>query len=470
VVLVSFGIGRPIFAVDSIIKTNATVGSSFQTIGTINSTGALVIQDVTFSDGTKGITRVDIELYTTSGTCAPYMRMSSDRVTPTNMVESSNNPTITTTPTMVSYTFTPTYSANNTATLYWTDNCSSTVRAKHNSPTQSWGSATYQGLGANNAQIPKVDIYGDTFGGMANPLLTIVYPVDGTEYGSTGVPYRYASNICVVDFPNKSFSQYTTFEVDSDKTGGETWGAYGTFESTSPTLYTAASYADPDCISGLTYGFGTLGDASYPTTFAAGHYRVKAKIKEVGGSYGTDSAWTEFTVSSFSVGGGGGGSWSGGDSGSQEDWETANAAVWATRPTCTIISFDFLGTSSGDGMECVGDWLKFYIVPPTDTMFNFVAYPMSVLESRWPFAYFTQFYTHFTSSVKNPSTSCPLPQFASVEFGDSGQSTPAIDPCDFVSPIAGYIENTTFETYIVWLTYLGFVGYCLAQAREFFSA
>jgi len=469
--MAAFMIAAPsVYAVDTLIREN-TVGSTATTLSGTGS-GLLQVGGVTWDngDGSLGITKISFELKDNTGSCTTGLFLAKGTVSvPTDKVYANETPTLTTSFAYYDFTFTPTYSADDTLFIGRDTGTCTTVKAASNNSTQVWGSAANIGLiNGNPYQVPRIAIYGDEYGALLAPTATMVYPVDGTTYGATSVPYRYASNLCQVQFPNLSLQQYTTFERDSDDTVGETWGSYGSFESTLPILSTAASYADPDCSSGLTYGFGSLPDAVYPLTFPAGHYRAKVKIREVGDSYGADSSWIEFDVSSFPVGGGGGGSWGGGGSGSQEDWSDSLDTAWADKPTCTIISFDFLGTSSGDGMACFGEWLRFMIIPPADSVFDYVTQPLNMLGARWPFAYFTEFYTAFQAGLST-STACPLPTMAAVEFGTSDQETPEIDFCDWLSPLAGYIENTTFETYIVYLTYLSLIGYALYTVRDFFS-
>jgi len=161
----------------------------------------------------------------------------------------------------------------------------------------------------------------------------------------------------------------------------------------------------------------------------------------------------------------GGGSWIG--DGGEADWQSALGDAWANKPTCTVITFDFLGTSSGDGVSCVGEWFAFLIVPPSTTFIDVISAPVQALIDRWPWFYVEDFLDSFTLGFRTTS-SCPLIPLLGVEF--FGTTLPEVDPCDWFADLATAIETSpTLESIIIALLWLGLVFWSLGVARDIFS-
>jgi len=311
-----------------------------------------------------------------------------------------------------------------------------------------------------------------------SPEVTVVYPEDDGVYGSFDVPLRLATNVCVYNHEDAEpyYDAIIERADNADCTGD--WTYYGIVAGSTPTFFTAGSYGS--CSEGLTYGYGSLEDGNLKLNafFPNGCYRLQARVQFPPEEYGDWSDYSQFQVITTYANDV---NWSEGQTGDpgEESWSTFFAGV----PThddeygaCKLFGFDFnfLGTgesesASGDGLPCLWSWVKYALWPPGDAIFNFVSKPFSVLGTRWPFIYATSFYTEFQQGIASADV-CPLPPIPATEFGESGISTPEVDFCDWVSPIAGYIENTTFETMIVYLIYIGLAGFALDSARAFFSA
>jgi len=317
-----------------------------------------------------------------------------------------------------------------------------------------------------------------------SPVTTVVYPENDGIYHGFNVPMRFATDVCEYNHQDLEpyFDAIIEKAANADCTGD--WTYYGIVAGSTPEFFTAGSYGS--CAEGLTYGYGSFAsgsDLNLNAYFPTGCYRIQARVQFPPEEYGDWSDYSQFQVITPY----GGGStdnevtWSGGDAtdGGEESWDTYFDAV----PThddvygaCKLFGFDFnfLGTgesesASGDGLPCLWSWIKYGIKPPGDALFNYVSKPFAVLGSRWPFVYATNFYTQFQQGIAAAGT-CPLPSIPATEFGESGVSTPEVDFCDWVSPVAGYIEGTGFETIIVYIIYITLAGFALDSARAFFSA
>jgi len=301
-----------------------------------------------------------------------------------------------------------------------------------------------------------------------SPISSFSLPT--SNYSSSLVTYKAKNNVCINDYAGEAL----TFEFYAEKNSaldcGGSWSLYGTEEVT----YAAHPLLQSEtaaCYSGLAYGVGGIPDPTFAGAFENGCYRMKVRSKVGSGSYGSYTSTATFTVGSLPVGGGGGGSWGDDDEGGaagQGTWQTELDAV----PSHDTVygACDFWGSTSGDGIECLWSWIKYFIFPPADVgVIDFLSLPMQTLGSRWPFVYFTTFVARWQAAISGDGD-CPLPSFFTATDDYAGVNIPTFNACTPADQIAGVIEaNSTAVSYIQIILWVSLVGFSVVAFKDFFS-
>jgi len=300
---------------------------------------------------------------------------------------------------------------------------------------------------------------------------TVLKPEAGVPAFSSvgGVPYRFATSVCVGDYPGESPDAVYDVEKNDEPDGSGSWtdlGGYTVTYDDNP-LNQSAAAVGVTCDSGTTvYGFGAIPDARLPL-YETGYYRVNFVSGFGGGHPDSDpSDWVEFTIGpDIPYGGGSGGSWDSGGAGSggATDWNAFLDSAPAA-PTC-----DFWGTADDEGLNCVWTWIRYIIVPPTDGFFDLISQPVIKLSTRWPFAYITNIVNSISEGIGSGGQACPLPSFGGGTYNDIDVDT--VSPCEWFDSIGDAVEaNATAEGILVTVTYFGLGLAVFYRARKFFSS
>jgi len=325
------------------------------------------------------------------------------------------------------------------------------------------GSACVFGVGAG--KFDECDTPYDITGDLVYPAEAIIVKPEATEYNGGQVPWRFATSVCVDDFPDENGEFYWEIEQQQPDTS---WDPFASGTEETAGFETAASYADPDCSTGLTYGFGGLPDPMFGLVFPTGTYRIRGQATFSTGT-GDLSAWTTFTMNLMPVGGGGGGSWGGDDAGGHEDWTDFFDGV----PThddiygaCNFFSWD---TNAGDGLDCLWSWIQYAIFPPAEATFDYISRPINTLASRWPFFYMTHAYSVIMGNITT-DVACPMPELLGGTY--EGQTLPTVDVCDWTEPTKTFFTSGDGEPVVPYLQitlWLTFIGFCYITVKDFFS-
>jgi len=468
-------------AAETLIKSN-NVGST-ATSASANGSGLMYVGGVTWdsSGGAYGITKIVVRLRSAASGTANMFLAQGTSGTPTNIVYAAETPTLTSSFADYTYTFTPTYSADDT--LFVGVVCSSSdCRWAANNASEVWGSAANIGIGGNTYQVAYIDIYGDPDAltppdPRPDPVTTIVAPT-ATAYGISGVPYRFASNVCLDDYAGEE--PYVRWQIQKDD-GGWTDFASGSSEH-------FGFYVANGCDTGLAYGWGGIPNPILSASFTTGDYRIRASSFFTGDISDDDDwgAWTsyvEFSYESSAYGGGGGGSWGGGTAdsgdGSAEDWASFFDGVDSHDDlygACKLLGldFNFLGTGeseagTGDGLPCLWTWVRYALIPPADATFNFVKRPFDALVTRWPLTYITSPWQALTGALTEGGE-CPFPDFFEGSSGMFG-ALPIVEPCTWLDPIATLIDDNAFvSAALVMFLWCAVVALLIDDAFKFFEA
>jgi len=310
-----------------------------------------------------------------------------------------------------------------------------------------------------------------------DPVTTIVAPT-ATAYGISGVPYRFASNVCADDYATEA--PYVRWQIQKDDGG---WTDFSSGSSEHFDFYVANG-----CTTGLAYGWGGVPNPLLSAPFTTGDYRIRASSFFTGDISDEDDwgAWTsyvEFSYESSAYGGGGGGSWGGGDAdsgdGSAEDWASFFDGVDSHDDlygACKLIGldFNFLGTGeseagTGDGLPCLWTWVRYALIPPADATFNFVKRPFDALITRWPLTYITSPWQALTGALTEGGE-CPFPDFFEGSSGMFG-ALPTVEPCTWLDPVATLIDDNAFvSSALVMFLWCAVVALLIDDAFKFFEA
>lgn len=295
-----------------------------------------------------------------------------------------------------------------------------------------------------------------------DPTATIDEPDDEDEISGVIIPLVVVSDVDHDDYADENPTLY----LDLEWWDGDSWEEEGS-ESVEwdngpwGTLSSGDNY----------YQFGGSDDTGDLLTIVVdswGLYRIRAALQFEGQEMGDWSSYNEF-YALYPFGGGGGGSWED-DDGGLTDWDDILDDQWALKPTCTVFGSSLFwesGGSSGTGIACVGEWVRFMLLPEAEGFFDYVQLPLTTMQTRWPFNYVTETWESVTTGFwTNPT--CPL---GSIGGGTHfGTALPSLDLCDWFDDIEDEMsDQSSFQTIIVYGIWAMLALYAFKRAVGFLT-
>jgi len=148
------------------------------------------------------------------------------------------------------------------------------------------------------------------------------------------------------------------------------------------------------------------------------------------------------------------------DPGGAADWDVILDDAWALRPDCSFWPdlYNWGAQSSANGLGCLAQWVRFAIVPPGDSAFDFLSSLWLTLKTRWPLAYITDLFDSvLTAFAGGNKDTCPLPDIAAVNINVNGaiSTMPSWSGCDAIDSGRVYVAADaalqTIGVMIVWV-------------------
>lgn len=216
---------------------------------------------------------------------------------------------------------------------------------------------------------------------------------------------------------------------------------------------------------------------AYPTTITcaktfygltAGTYQITAEATATNAETATDTA-TSVDVVGFSENMVTGTvAWNAFSGGNRADWDDFFASL-PDGPTCKFYVGFWADESDEDGLACLWSWLKYLIIPPTDSFFNVLAMPFEAISAAWPFVYIRDTVGNVLGGFEYDADAvCPLPDLGGGTA--MGSALPDWTICDWVEDAAAAVTgNSTAVDVFEALIYAALALGLYWAARRFWT-